>query len=147
MPSGMDLWLEFIGGREELRTNISVKASSGISVNFSPWCFGITNCHLSYQHISISPIQNLRSMPIAKSGCVNWGLGLRHTAWPRESGLISRNARTLSDSKSLREGMSPVLVSLLLHPLEEIERGKWMYLWQSCRRCKLQRTYLRGCWK
>lgn len=34
------------------------------------------------------------------------------TAWPRESGLMSRNAMTFSDSKSLKEGMSPVVVSV-----------------------------------
>jgi hypothetical protein len=38
------------------------------------------------------------------------------TACPLESGLMSRNARTFSDSKSLKEGMSPVhlVVSLCL---------------------------------
>lgn len=34
---------------------------------------------------------------------------------------MSRKARTLSDSKSLREGMSPVLLSLLPHLLEVIK--------------------------
>ena len=33
----------------------------------------------------------------------NW----KRTAWPRERGLISKNASTLSDSKSLKEGISP----------------------------------------
>jgi hypothetical protein len=31
----------------------------------------------------------------------------RRTAWPLLRGWISRNARTLSDSNSLKEGMSP----------------------------------------
>jgi hypothetical protein len=34
--------------------------------------------------------------------------GRERTACPRERGLMSRNARTLSDSKSLKEGISPV---------------------------------------
>jgi len=29
------------------------------------------------------------------------------TAWPRDNGWMSKNARTLSDSKSLKDGMSP----------------------------------------
>jgi len=54
----------------------------------------------------------------------SWGVGRRHTAWPRDSGLMSRNASTFSDSKSFIEGMSPVyrqlpsLASYHLH-LEE----------------------------
>lgn len=31
-----------------------------------------------------------------------------HTAWPRDRGLMSRNAKTLSDSNSLKEGISPI---------------------------------------
>jgi hypothetical protein len=37
--------------------------------------------------------------------------------------LISRNARTLSDSKSLREGMSPVWIRVSVLPIE-VEMGE-----------------------
>jgi len=30
--------------KREMRTRISVRESSGISISFSPWCFGITSC-------------------------------------------------------------------------------------------------------
>jgi hypothetical protein len=33
------------------------------------------------------------------------------TAWPRDNGLMSRKANTLSLSKSLKEGMSPIDVN------------------------------------
>jgi hypothetical protein len=52
----------------------------------------------------------------------NW-VGGKHTACPLESGLISRNARTLSDSKSLREGMSPVWFRVSVLPIE-VEMGE-----------------------
>lgn len=76
-----------------------------MSVSFAPWCLGITN----YKHTTVS-----------LSLFVVWGQ-LEHgeeseeegegeigrTAWPLERGLMSRNAKTLSDSKILKEGMSP----------------------------------------
>jgi hypothetical protein len=53
---------------------ISVRSSSGMSVRYAPWCFGIM------------------------SEC------------PRERGPTSRKARVLADSKSLKEGISPVVL-------------------------------------
>jgi len=44
------------------------------------------------------------------------------TAWPRLRGLMSRNARTLSDSKSLKEGMSPLLLAVLSFELRRKRR-------------------------
>jgi hypothetical protein len=56
--------------------------------------------------------------------------GRKHTACPELNGLISRNARILSDSKSLKEGISPVvfiqpLISNLTLTLSAIEMGNW----------------------
>lgn len=50
------------------------------------------------------------------------------TAWPLESGLMSRNARTLSDSKSLKEGMSPGILVSRAPNKEEIESGETKYI-------------------
>lgn len=42
------------------------------------------------------------------AGTSYWYSRKSRTAWPRDRGLISRNAKTLSDSNSLNEGISPM---------------------------------------
>jgi hypothetical protein len=42
--------------------------------------------------------------------------GRKHTACPELNGLTSRNARILSDSKSLKEGISPVVTMIFISP-------------------------------
>ena len=85
-------------------------------------------------HISIYSCLQPKVSPF----CQLWS---ERTACPLDSGLISRNARTLSDSKSLREGISPVcFCQLAAAPIRRDRKrgGNRRYLWRSCKRCRLR---------
>jgi hypothetical protein len=77
--------------------------------------------HQGYRPVSRRGIWGLQAMRTDVLASSRLGIGLqigrvvRRTAWPLERGLMSRNARTLSDSKSLKEGMSPVTTDQLMH--------------------------------
>lgn len=110
-------------------TKISSRSSSGISVSFAPWYLGMTS-YLSGQSKSFRMISLLGSLgndsgaPVVKSSrfkansvgrCGEESTEQRRwirTAWPRLRGWMSRNAKTLSLSKSLKEGISPAQMSV-----------------------------------
>jgi hypothetical protein len=67
-----------------------------------------------WNHQLVSDPSASLSLPFPSSFSPHQLGGKKHTACPELNGLISRNARILSDSKSLKEGISPVV---FMHPL------------------------------
>lgn len=64
---------------------------------------------MGYMLLCIKTHIDASSHELADSRAVDEGREMELTAWPRLKGWISRKAKTFSLSKSLKEGMSPIV--------------------------------------